>query len=174
MIAAGNAGYAMSAKSAHSEPHHHTHNARGFVREVSAECEKRGLRLTEIRLRVLELIAAAEKPVKAYDLLDQIKDDRGNAAPPTVYRALDFLLENAFIHKLESINAYVGCHHPSVVHQVPFLICDVCESATEICDERVSRLLSEQARAMGFRARAQTLEVHGKCKHCQVLDNTAS
>ena len=158
----------MPAKSAASEHHHHAHNARGFVREVSAECDKRGLRLTQIRLQVLELIAAAQKPVKAYDLLDQLKDDRGNAAPPTVYRALDFLLEHAFIHKLESINAYVSCHHPSVAHHVPFLICDVCESATEICDERVARLLNDQASALGFRTRAQTLEVHGKCKRCSV------
>jgi len=157
---------AMSAKPAPAEQHHHAHNAKGFVREVSAACEKRGLRLTEIRLQVLELIAAAEKPVKAYDLLDQLKDDRSNAAPPTVYRALDFLLENGFIHKLESINAYVSCHHPSVAHHVPFLICDVCESATEICDERVAKLLSDQARALGFSSRAQTLEVHGVCKRC--------
>jgi len=153
-------------KAAHVEQHHHIHNARGFVREVAAVCEQRGLRLTEIRMQVLELIAAQEKPVKAYDLLDKLKDDRSNAAPPTVYRALDFLLENGFIHKLESINAYVSCHHPSVAHHVPFLICDVCESATELCDERVARLLGEQAKALGFRARAQTLEVHGVCKDC--------
>lgn len=153
-------------RSAHAEQHHHTHNARAFVREVAAVCAQRGLRLTEIRMQVLELIAAQEKPVKAYDLLDRLKDDRSNAAPPTVYRALDFLLENGFIHKLESINAYVGCHHPSVAHHVPFLICDVCESATEICDERVARLLGEQARSLGFQARAQTLEVHGVCKSC--------
>lgn len=155
----------MSAKSTHAA-HHHTHNAKGFVREVSVACTQRGLRLTEIRMQVLELIAASEKPVKAYDLLDRLKDERSNAAPPTVYRALDFLIDNGFIHKLQSINAYVGCHHPSVVHQVPFLICDMCESATEICDERVSGLLAEQARARGFRARAQTLEVHGVCKRC--------
>jgi Fur family zinc uptake transcriptional regulator len=156
----------MSAKSTHAARHHHTHNAKGFVREVAAACAQRGLRLTEIRLQVLELIAASEKPIKAYDLLDRLKDARSNAAPPTVYRALDFLIDNGFIHKLQSINAYVGCHHPSVVHQVPFLICDVCESATEICDERASGMLAGQAKALGFRARAQTLEVHGVCKHC--------
>jgi len=156
----------MAAKSALAEHHHHAHNAKAYVHEVAAACEMRGLRLTEIRMQVLELIADSEKPTKAYDLLDQLKDDRSNAAPPTVYRALDFLLDNGFIHKLQSINAYVSCHHPSVVHQVPFLICDVCESATEICDERVSGLLNEQAKALGFRPRAQTLEVHGVCKRC--------
>jgi len=159
----------MVARTAHVEHHHHTHNARAFVREVAAACHARGLRLTEIRGQVLELIAASEKPIKAYDLLDRLKDDRGNAAPPTVYRALDFLLDNGFIHKLQSINAYVSCHHPSVAHHVPFLICDVCESATEICDERVANLLSEQARALGFRTRAQTLEVHGVCRKCGAL-----
>jgi len=153
----------MTARAVH---HHHTHDAKAFVREVRSVCELRGLRLTEIRMQVLELIAASEKPVKAYDLLDQLKDERGNAAPPTVYRVLDFLLENGFIHKLQSINAYVGCHHPSVVHQVPFLICDKCESATEICDERVAGLLNDQARDLGFRPSAQTLEVHGVCREC--------
>ena len=155
-----------SANRKHHESHDHRHDAGAFVREVTAACEMRGLRLTQIRQQVLDLIASSEKPVKAYDLLDRLKDDRGNAAPPTVYRALDFLIENGFIHKLQSINAYVSCHHPSVAHHVPFLICDECESATEVCDERVARLLGEQARALGFQARAQTLEVHGLCKRC--------
>ncbi|MBS0590112.1 MAG: transcriptional repressor [Proteobacteria bacterium] len=154
----------MSAKLASA--HHHRHDARAFVHEVTVACEMRGLRLTEIRRQVLELIAGSEKPVKAYDLLDRLKDDRSNAAPPTVYRALDFLIDNGFIHKLQSINAYVSCHHPSVEHHVPFLICDECESATEVCDGRVARLLVEQAKALGFQSRAQTLEVHGVCKSC--------
>ena len=145
---------------------HHLEDAGSFVAAVEQASEERGLRLTPLRKEVLELVAAAGKPVKAYDLLDQLRERHGNAAPPTVYRALDFLLENGFIHKLESINAFVSCHHPSVAHHVPFLICDVCESATEICDERVARLLGDQAKALGFRARAQTLEVHGVCKRC--------
>ncbi len=148
------------------DAHDHPHDARRFVRAVTEACAERGLRLTPLRLDVLELVAAAEKPVKAYDLLDQLKTDRAGAAPPTVYRALDFLLDNGFIHKLESINAYVGCHHPDESHQVPFLICDVCASATEVCDERVSELLARQANDHGFRARAQTLEVHGVCAQC--------
>lgn len=146
--------------------HRHRHDAAAFVQAVSAACTERGLRLTPLRLRVAELIAAQEKPVKAYDLLDQLRSEHDGAAPPTIYRALDFLLENRFIHKLESINAFVGCHHPDEEHQVPFLICDVCASATELCDEQVARLLIEQARARGFRARAQVLEVHGVCAAC--------
>jgi Fur family zinc uptake transcriptional regulator len=146
--------------------HHHHGDAQSFVRAVEQASEQRGLRLTPLRKEVLELVAAAGKPVKAYDLLDQLRDRHGNAAPPTVYRALDFLLEHGFIHKLESINAYVSCHHPEEVHQVPFLICDVCSSAQEVCDPRVAALIEEQAHAMGFRPQAQTLEVHGVCKNC--------
>ncbi|MGN6236393.1 transcriptional repressor [Dyella sp.] len=145
---------------------HHEGDAAGFVNAVSHASEQRGLRLTPLRKEVLELVAAAGKPVKAYDLLDQLRERHGNAAPPTVYRALDFLLEQGFIHKLESINAFVSCHHPAEAHQVPFLICDVCSSAQEVCDARVAALIESQAASFGFRPQAQTLEVHGVCRHC--------
>ena len=119
-----------------------------------------------LRQRVLELVARSERPVKAYDLLDQVREGEGSAAPPTVYLALDFLLANGFIHKLESINASIRCHHPRVQHSVPFLICDRCQRAVELEDEEVTRLLNEQAAALGFRPQAQTLEVHGICADC--------
>lgn len=136
------------------------------MREVMAVCDERGLRLTPLRERVLRLVAQAELPVKAYDLMDLLRDDKGPAAPPTVYRALDFLLEHGFIHKLESINAYIGCHQPRQPHSVPFLICKSCGRAVEMEDERATRLLTEQAQALGFRPLAQTLEVHGRCARC--------
>ncbi len=151
----------------HTDHSHHHDDAKGFVRAVEHVSQERGLRLTPLRKEVLQLVATAGKPVKAYDLLDRLREQHGNAAPPTVYRALDFLLENGFIHKLESINAFVSCHHPAEAHQVPFLICDSCSSAQEVCDERVAELIEAQARALGFRAQAQTLEVHGICKNCR-------
>lgn len=148
--------------------HHHHHDAAGFVREVERECAARGLRLTPLRREVLGLVAKARKPVKAYDLLESLRDHRAAAAPPTVYRALDFLLDNGFIHKLESINAFVSCEHPADAHQVPFLICDTCDSATELCDDgAVAGLIEQRAQSFGFRAKAQTLEVHGVCKTCR-------
>ena len=86
--------------------------------------------------------------------------------PPTVYRALDFLLEQGFIHRLASINAFVSCHHPQVQHSVPFLICDNCRNSVEMEDDGVSALLEKQAKAIGFTTRAQILEVHGTCRKC--------
>ena len=150
-----------------TDPHHHVHDAAGFVRAVERACGERGLRLTAQRARVLALIAQANGPIKAYDLLDGMRGDEGSVAPPTVYRALDFLLANGFIHKLESINAFVACHHPnSAQHSVPFLICDRCHSATELEDASIVATLDAAARGLGFAPQAQTLEVHGLCAKC--------
>ena len=149
-----------------TDPSHHVHGADDYVRAVESACAERGLRLTPLRAQVLGLIAAAGKPVKAYDLLDRMKDENGSSAPPTVYRALDFLLEQGFIHRLASINAFVGCHHPDARHSVPFLICDTCHATIELEDARIATLLDTQARALGFAPSAQTLEVHGTCAGC--------
>jgi Fur family zinc uptake transcriptional regulator len=151
------------------DPHHHVHDAGGFVAAVERACRERGLRLTPIRARVLGLIADGGKPLKAYDLLDLVREGEGPGAvaPPTVYRALDFLMANGFVHKLQSVNAFVACHHPSTAqHSVPFLICDRCHSAVELEDEQVVASLESRARALGFRPQAQTLEVHGLCAAC--------
>lgn len=159
----------MSKATAHActHPEAHVDDVEGYISEVVAACEERGLRLTPLRAEVLRLVAEAEGPVKAYDLLDQMKSSRGSAAPPTVYRALDFLLEHGFIHKLASVNAFIGCHHPRAhQHSVPFLICDRCHAAVELEDEQTARQLEAQARALGFQPQAQTLEVHGVCAKC--------
>mgnify|MGYP003595895460 CR=1 FL=1 len=145
------------------------HDAAAFVRAVEKACGERGLRLTPIRARVLGLVAEAGKPIKAYDLLGMVRagEGAGADAPPTIYRALDFLLANGFIHKLQSVNAFVACHHPDAArHTPPFLICVRCHSAVELEDEQVVELLDAQARALGFSPQTQSLEVHGVCARC--------
>ncbi|MBW8823047.1 MAG: transcriptional repressor [Xanthomonadales bacterium] len=152
-----------------TDPVHHVDDAGSFITAVQRACTQRGLRLTPIRERVLALIADAGQPIKAYDLLDKVRDGDGPgaAAPPTIYRALDFLLANGFIHKLESVNAFVACHHPnSAQHSVPFLICSRCHSAVELEDRAIVDLLDSKARELGFSPQAQTLEVHGLCAAC--------
>ena len=159
----------MAKSHACSSPDHHVHDAAGFVAAVERACSERGLRLTEIRARVLGLVADAGQPTQASDLLDKVREGEGAgaAAPPTVYRALDFLLANGFIHKLESVNAFVACHHPNAAqHSAPFLLCDGCHQAVELEDEHVVATLDAQARALGFSPQTQTLEVHGLCAEC--------
>ena len=160
---------ATHAPHACTNPEHHVDDAAAFVRAVERACGERGLRLTPIRGHVLRLIADAGQPIKAYDLLERVResDGPGAVAPPTVYRALDFLMANGFVHKLESVNAYVACHHPNAAqHSVPFLICSRCHSAVELEDEGVVAALDARARELGFLPQAQTLEVHGLCARC--------
>jgi Fur family zinc uptake transcriptional regulator len=89
--------------------HKHAYCLKSALVKVELRCNQRGLRLTAIRRRVLELVWKNHEPVKAYDILEILKTEKKGAAPPTVYRALDFLLQEGFVHKIESLNAYIGC-----------------------------------------------------------------
>lgn len=144
--------------------HHHT--SAEILATVESECERRNLRLTPQRRRVLELIAGSERPMKAYDLLDQLKKELSSAAPPTVYRALDFLLKEGFVHRLESINAFLVCPHPTQAHPTQFLICDDCGVVQELDDKELSMRLFERVRAQGFAPVQQMVEIHGHCARC--------
>ena len=103
-------------------------------------CADKGLRFTPLRRRVLELVWSSHKPVGAYALLDQLRDEDLGSAPPTVYRALDFLIENGLIHRIERMNAFVGCSHPGEAHRGFFLICGECGNAEEMESDGVGRL----------------------------------
>jgi Fur family zinc uptake transcriptional regulator len=149
-----------------AHPELHTHGAGEFVRAVEKACRERGLNLTPIRAEALKQIAEAGKPVKAYDLLERMRGGPGASAPPTVYRALDFLLENGFVHRLVSINAFLACHHPLAGHVVPILICKTCESAQELEDETLAAQLDALARAQRFEPVSSYLEVLGVCARC--------
>ena len=148
-----------------ANPHHH-HDADALIAEVRAKCLALGLRFTPLREKVLELIANASGPSKAYTLLEQLRSEHDSAAPPTVYRALEFLLEHGFVHKVESINAFVACPHPSGTHLAQFLVCDQCGTAIELEGEMLPKLLTELAVAQQFSAERLVVEVHGRCINC--------
>src|SRR5918999_799750 len=103
-------------------PHDHLSCIGDALDRAAVLCDQRGARLTPLRRRVLELVWRGHEPVGAYDLLAQM----GRAAPPTVYRALDFLIEQGLVHRIESLNAYVGCDRPEAAHASQFLICTDC------------------------------------------------
>jgi Fur family zinc uptake transcriptional regulator len=132
-------------------------------------CAARGARLTDLRRVVLGLILQAEAPRGAYDLLEALRGSRGNAAPPTVYRALDFLLEHGLIHKLERLSAYIGCvaeDHGEHAHAAQFLICRACGRVTELEDEGVAHALADAASRAGFALSLATMEAEGTCADC--------
>ena len=148
-----------------ANPHHH-HDAAALIKEVRAKCTALGLRFTPLREKVLELIANSSGPSKAYTLLEQLRTEHDSAAPPTVYRALEFLLEHGFVHKVESINAFVACPHPGGTHLAQFLVCDQCGTAIELEGEMLPKLLTELAVAQQFSAERLVVEVHGRCINC--------
>jgi Fur family zinc uptake transcriptional regulator len=129
-------------------------------------CQDQGLRLTALRRRVLELVWQQHNPVRAYDLLDKLRGHRRSAAPPTVYRALEFLIRTGLIHRIESLNAYVGCPDPHGSHTAQFLICRDCNAVGELDDPEISDLVTRRARDLGFAADRQTIEVMGLCPGC--------
>lgn len=130
-------------------------------------CAKRKLRLTAIRQQVLQLIWQSHKPIGAYDLLALINQQGGKAAPPTIYRALDFLLEHGLIHRLASVNAFIGCICPEHGHQGSFLICRQCHRAQEVTHPTLTSKLQKLAQAQGFAVESTILEVSGLCQACQ-------
>lgn len=135
--------------------------------KARAYCDQRGARFTPLREKVYALMLEKHGPVGAYELLDELKETETGAKPPTVYRALEFLLDIGFIHRLESSNAFVACHHFGCAHPVQFLICDNCGFVTEIQSEGLEETLAAQAAQHGFKISKQTIEAHGLCAECQ-------
>ncbi|MFN8983170.1 MAG: transcriptional repressor [Alphaproteobacteria bacterium] len=144
------------------------------LERAEALCQIRGVQLTPLRRDVLRLVLEAEAPIGAYALLDQLKASRAKAAPPTVYRALDFLLEQGLIHRLERLNAFMGCvealegHDHDHAHDHPhqFLICRGCGATREISDHGVANAISAAAAKAGFSAARATVEIEGLCGKC--------
>jgi Fur family zinc uptake transcriptional regulator len=136
--------------------------------EADALCARQGLRLTTLRRRVLELVWQSHKPLGAYDILAVLSEEDGRrAAPPTVYRALDFLLENGLVHRIASLNAFTGCNHPTHAHQGQFLICRECHAAIELQHPAISNAVVSAAVEVGFEVEGQTVEIVGICAGCK-------
>lgn len=129
-------------------------------------CRARGVRLTRQRRQILAIIAAAGRPLGAYDILAHLQQEDGRAAPPTVYRALDFLCEQRLVHKLETLHAYCCCEQPEHPHNSQFLICTHCGVVTELADDAVESSLDRAAAASGFTPLHEVVEVAGTCAHC--------
>ena len=146
---------------------HGHHDIQTRLVEAEVLCATKGARLTPLRKEVLELILNASAPMGAYDLLAKIKGHADRpAAPPTVYRTLDFLLEKGLIHRLSSINAYIPCCHPREGHQAAFLICTECHSVKEASSQALLQQLSQLADSDQFSAQHSIIEISGKCQQC--------
>ena len=140
------------------------YSAARMVRRAESLCRRRALRLTEWRRRVLEIVCRSGRPPTAYNVLHKLGD---NVHPPIAYRALDFLEENGFLHKLKSRGVYTVCGHPDCAHSCYFLVCTVCGKCTEFCGRRLDMAVSAAVKARDFTMRKTFLEIEGVCAQCR-------
>jgi Fur family zinc uptake transcriptional regulator len=140
-----------------------------LLAQAQQVCKKKSVRFTKVREQVFVLLANNKGAIGAYDLLDQLKKIDSAAKPATIYRALDFLSKQGFVHKIESINAFVLCHHfGEYDHPVQLLICDQCGLVEETQSNNLDLALRSIADASGFIINHQNIEAHGSCRICNL------
>lgn len=145
----------------------HQHCINTALKHAESICAEKGVRFTSIRKRVLELVWAEHEPMKAYDLLAKLQKEDSSAKPPTVYRALDFLLEHGLIHKIHRLNAYVGCGDPYERRRCFFLICTKCHTLQEGHEEGYQLLMEHVSKAYDFKVTDTIFELEGVCSNCK-------
>ena len=148
---------------------HQSERADAALARADTACRSRGARLTPIRRKVLEALYATHRPVGAYDIADTLSlPGSRRLAPITIYRALDFLIEQGLVHRLASRNAFIACPHGHDPDElVAFLICEGCGGVDELSSKGVSSAVSGLLHAQGFEPQLQLLEIAGRCAHCR-------
>jgi Fur family transcriptional regulator, zinc uptake regulator len=148
--------------------HNHARCSADAITHAEAACTKRGERLTTLRRLVLEAVASSHKPVGAYEIMDMLASDRRRPAPVTIYRALDFLMKQGFVHRIESRNAFFACaHNHDSGAIVAFLVCDTCGVVGEASTAAMGQLLAAVARKAGLKPSMSVIEITGTCAHCR-------
>ena len=160
---------AMSLKPAFPAPDHdHGRCTAEAIHHAEQVCANRAQRFTPIRRQVLQALLSSHRPLGAYEVIEELARSMPRPAPITVYRALEFLMANGLVHRIESRNAYLACAHDhDAAAMVAFLICERCGTVGEIPAAPVAQSLSVAARASGFAPKLSVVEITGTCFHCQ-------
>src|SRR6476661_1022258 len=147
--------------------HDHDRCAADAINHAEQVCKLRAQKFTPIRRQVLQALLSSHRPLGAYEVIDDLAKSMPRPAPITVYRALDFLMENGLVHRIESRNAYLACGHDhEMAAMVAFFICEVCGSVGEIPAAVVAQSLNAAARTTGFAPKLSVVEIAGTCAHC--------
>ena len=146
--------------------HNHKECIARALSRAETLCRDNKRRFTETRRRVLEIVWSQHKPIGAYEVLELLQQD-GRSAPPKVYRALDFLQQMGLVHRIASLNAYVGCAAPGEPHDGHFLICESCRALAELDAPSITQAINQSAESSGFESRRHTVEILGLCPDCR-------
>ncbi|WP_254436767.1 Fur family transcriptional regulator [Ruegeria arenilitoris] len=148
------------------QKHDHESCVETALSTAEARCKEEGLRLTPVRRKVLELLLQEHRALGAYAILDRLREEGFGSQPPVAYRALDFLVQNGFVHKIERLNAFVACSHPGAAHSPAFMICRKCDAVAEAHSAPAKGVLGAAARAAGFEIERTVVEAEGICPDC--------
>jgi Fur family zinc uptake transcriptional regulator len=146
--------------------HDHAHCAADVLGEADRIAAARGLRLTPVRRRVLEILLESHRAMGAYDVLDRLAAEGFGNQPPVAYRALDFLVAQGLAHRVARLNAFTACMHPGQSHAPVFLICQGCNRVAETEAEPAAAAVAAAAAARGFSVERLTVEALGRCPDC--------
>lgn len=154
------------------DAHDHDQCVATAVAAAESHCAAAGLRFTPVRRAALDILLREHRALGAYELLDRLRDAGFGAQPPVAYRALDFLVEHGFAHKIERLNAFIACAHPGATHAPAFLICRKCDAVAEAQSAPADGTLGEAARAAGFVIERTVVEAVGLCPSCAGTPDT--
>jgi Fur family zinc uptake transcriptional regulator len=148
------------------ESHDHSACVDSAIAAAEAHCAEQGLRFTPVRRAALDILLREHRALGAYEVLDRLREAGFGSQPPVAYRALDFLVENGFAHKIERLNAFIACAHPGANHSPAFLICRLCEAVAEANSAPSRGTLGTAAKAAGFTIERTVVEALGVCPSC--------
>jgi len=147
-------------------PHDHAACSGDVLARAVGLCSDKGLRLTPVRRRTLEILLEAHRALGAYDVLERLRADGFGHQPPVAYRALEFLVDHGFAHRVQRLNAFAACMHPGEPHSPAFFICRACDSVAEAPVAEVRAALEAAATEIGFTVERVNLEAVGLCPTC--------
>ncbi|MTH34590.1 transcriptional repressor [Paracoccus limosus] len=146
--------------------HDHAHCAATVLSRAEAQARAEGVRLTPVRRRVLEILLESHRAMGAYDVLDRLAAEGFGKQPPVAYRALDFLVEHGFAHRVRRLNAYAACLSEQRDHSPAFLICRSCEQVAEAESSALRAAIHDLGAESGFAVERSTIELLGLCARC--------
>jgi Fur family zinc uptake transcriptional regulator len=141
-------------------------DAAGRIGQAERLCSALGIRLTSLRREVLEILLQADRPVKAYDCMERMRDAGRRVTPATVYRALEFLLEHGLAHRVNALNAYMACTDAREAHPMIMLVCSGCRKTVEFSDSALYGSMLDCFGGMGFSVTGGSIEIQGTCRDC--------
>ena len=158
--------HSMQPEIAHQH-HNHSHCIVQALQAAKQQCKKNGVRLTAQREAILRLIWTSHQPLGAYAIISKLTElQQKITAPPTVYRALAFLEEQRLIHRLPSVNGWIGCRCPENTHSAQFLICQSCQCTVELIAPSINTAIAQSSKDQGFWVAESSVERLGLCPNC--------